>query len=181
MIPELLEKTYDVFYKVRRRVRRKYYTFKLTQQAQAVGEDFIVNGPSRLSPSSVIGDNVKFNGMEVRGDGYLEIGDNFRSAPGCIIVTRNHDYDNSDAVPYDDTFVRKDVIIGDNVWFGVNVIVVPGVEIGEGAIIQAGSVVTDDVPKGAIAGGHPAEVFSSRDMEHYERLKSEGKFVPPSA
>jgi acetyltransferase-like isoleucine patch superfamily enzyme len=181
MFSKLLEESYDLFFRVRRLVRRQYYTFKLTQQAREVGDDFIVNGPSRLSPNSVIGNNVKFNGMEVRGDGHLEIGDNFRSAPGCVIVTRNHDYDNSEAIPYDDTYVRDDVIIGDNVWFGVNVIVVPGVEIGEGAIIQAGSVVTDDIPKGAIAGGHPAEVFSSRDMEHYERLKAEGKFVQPSA
>ncbi|WP_313691383.1 acyltransferase [Halorarum halobium] len=181
MISKLLADSYDVFYTIRTWLEREYYTFKLTQQAQEVGDDFIVNGPSRLSPNSVIGTNVKFNGMEVRGDGYLKIGDNFRSAPGCKIVTRNHDYDDSDAVPYDHSYVRKDVEIGDNVWFGVNVIVVPGVEIGEGAIIQAGSVVTQDVPKGAIAGGHPAEVFSYRDMEHYERLKEEGKFVPPSA
>jgi acetyltransferase-like isoleucine patch superfamily enzyme len=181
MIPKLLETSYKIFYKFRRRVRRKYYTFKLTQQAQSVGEDFIVNSPSRLSPNSRIGDNVKLNGMEVRGDGYLEIGDNFRSAPRCVIVTRNHDYDNGDAVPYDDGYVREDVVIGDNVWFGVNVIVIPGVKIGEGAIIQAGSVVTDDIPKGAIAGGHPAEVFSYRDMEHYEHLKKEGKFVSPSS
>lgn len=181
MMSKLLKKSYDAFFRFRRLLRRRYYTFKLTQQATEVGEDFIVNGPSRLSPNSVIGNNVKFNGMEVRGDGYLEIGDNFRSAPRCVIVTRNHDYDGGDAVPYDDTYVRKNVIIGDNVWFGVNVIVVPGVEIGEGAIIQAGSVVTDDIPEGAIAGGHPAEVLSYRDMEHYERLKREGKFVPPSA
>lgn len=181
MFSQFLAKSYDIFFRIRRLARRRYFTFKLTQQAREVGDDFIVNGPSRLSPNSVVGDNVKFNGMEVRGDGYLEIGDNFRSAPRCVIVTRNHDYDDSDAIPYDDTYVRDDVIIGDNVWFGVNVIVVPGVEIGEGAIIQAGSVVTDDIPKGAIAGGHPAEVFSSRDMEHYERLKAEGKFVPPSA
>lgn len=180
-LSHLLAKPYDVFFRARRRVRRAYYSFKLSQQAKKVGDNFIVNGPSRLSPNSIIGNNVKFNGMEVRGDGHLKIGDNFRSAPGCVIVTRNHDYDNGNAVPYDDTYNRKDVIIGDNVWFGVNVIVVPGVEIKEGAIIQAGSVVTDDIPKGAIAGGHPAEVFSKRDMEHYERLKREGKFVPPSA
>lgn len=181
MFSKLLAKTYSFFWRLRRNAKRSYYSFKLRQQADEVGEDFIVNGQSRLSPNSVIGNNVKFNGMEVRGDGYLEIGDNFRSAPGCIIVTRNHDYDNSDALPYDETYVRKDVIIGDNVWFGVNVIVVPGTEIGEGAIIQAGSVVTSDIPKGAIAGGHPAEVFSQRDMEHYERLKREGKFAPTSA
>jgi acetyltransferase-like isoleucine patch superfamily enzyme len=143
MLSSILELLYNIVYTVRRRVVRTYYGFKLRQQADEVGEDFIVNGPSRLSPNSVSGDNVKLNGMEVRGDGYLEIGDNFRSAPGCIIVTRNHNYDDGDAIPYDDTYVRKDVIIGDNVWFGVNSIVVPGVTIGEGAIIQAGSTVVD--------------------------------------
>ena len=181
MLGELLRKVYHIFFIFRRRLFRAYYTFKVRQQAQEVGDDLIVNGPSRVSPNTVLGDNVKFNGMEVRGDGLLEIGDNFRSAPGCVIVTRNHDYNGGDAVPYDDTYVREPITIGDNVWFGINTIVIPGVEIGEGAIIQAGSVVTSDVPKGAIAGGHPAEVFSKRDMDHYEKLKSEGKFVPTHA
>lgn len=181
MLSQLLREVYDIVYKARKLATRRYYTFKLTEQAKKVGEEFIVNGPSRLSPNSVLGDNVKFNGMEVRGDGYLEIGDNFRSAPGCIIITRNHNYDDGCAVPYDDTFVRKDVIIGDNVWFGVNTIVVPGIEIGEGAIVQAGSTVVKDVPKGAIVGGHPAEIIAYRDMDHYEKLKEEKKFVSPSS
>jgi len=181
MLGELLRRIYHIYFLLRRRLFRAYYTFKVTQQAEAVGDDLMINGPSRVSPNTVLGNNVKFNGLEVRGDGSLEIGDNFRSAPGCVIITRNHDYDGGEAVPYDDTYVREPVTIGDNVWFGVNVIVVPGVDIGEGAIIQAGSVVTDDVPPGGIAGGHPAEVFSSRDMEHYEQLKSEGKFVPRHA
>lgn len=51
-----------------------------------------------------------------------------------------------------------------------------GVLIGEGAIIQAGSVVVSDIPACAIAGGHPAKVFKFRDKEHYYRLKEEGKF-----
>jgi acetyltransferase-like isoleucine patch superfamily enzyme len=51
-----------------------------------------------------------------------------------------------------------------------------GVSIGEGAIIQAGSVVVKNIPKYAIAGGHPATVFKYRDIDHYERLKAEGKF-----
>ena len=67
-----------------------------------------------------------------------------------------------------------DVVIEDNVWLGNRVIVLPGVTIGEGAIIQAGSVVVKDIPKYAIAGGHPAKVFSSRDKDHYEMLKKEG-------
>lgn len=48
--------------------------------------------------------------------------------------------------------------------------------IGEGAVIQAGSVVCKDVPALAIAGGHPAIPFKYRDKEHYDRLKAEEKF-----
>ena len=77
---------------------------------------------------------------------------------------------------YDDTVISRDVVIEDNVWLGNRVIVLPGVTIGEGAIVQAGSVVANDIPKYGIAGGHPAVVFKSRDKDHYEKLKKEGKF-----
>ena len=70
----------------------------------------------------------------------------------------------------------KEVLIEDNEWLGNRVIILPGVSIGEGSLIQAGSVVVKDIPKYAIAGGHPAKVFSSRDKDHYEELKKEGKF-----
>jgi acetyltransferase-like isoleucine patch superfamily enzyme len=50
------------------------------------------------------------------------------------------------------------------------------VTVGEGSIIQAGSVVVKDIPKYAIAGGHPAKVFKYRDIEHYKKLKMENKF-----
>lgn len=66
--------------------------------------------------------------------------------------------------------------IQDNVWVGARVTIIPGVTIEEGAIVQAGSTVTQDIPEGAIAGGHPAEVFDYRDMDHYNRLKEAGKF-----
>ena len=52
-----------------------------------------------------------------------------------------------------------------------------GVTIGEGAVIQARSVVCKDVPPLAIAGGHPAIPFKYRDKEHYDRLKAEEKFI----
>jgi len=67
-------------------------------------------------------------------------------------------------------------LIEDNVWLGHRVIILGGVTIGEGAIIQAGSVVVKDIPKYAIAGGHPAKVFKYRDIKHYNRLKKEKKF-----
>lgn len=55
-------------------------------------------------------------------------------------------------------------------------IILGGVTLEEGAIVQAGSVVTKSVPKYAIVGGHPAQVFKYRDREHYDRLKAEGRF-----
>ena len=48
--------------------------------------------------------------------------------------------------------------------------VASGDKIGNGAIVQAGSVVVKDIPALAIAGGHPAEVFAERDKEYYEAL-----------
>jgi acetyltransferase-like isoleucine patch superfamily enzyme len=52
----------------------------------------------------------------------------------------------------------------------------PGVSIGEGAIIAAGSVVTKDVPALGIVGGSPAKLIKYRDENHFNKLKSEQKF-----
>ena len=93
------------------------------------------------------------------------------------MITSYHKYDGGNAIPYDSKeYIDKDIIIENNVWLGDRVIILGGVKIGEGAIIQAGSVVVKDIPKYAIAGGHPAKVFKYRNIEHYEKLKKEGKF-----
>ena len=61
-------------------------------------------------------------------------------------------------------------------WFGDNIIINPGVKIGEGAVVFAGSVVTKDVPPLALVGGNPAKVIRYRDENLYYKLKSEKKF-----
>lgn len=160
----------------RAHVKNEYYKKRIERTAEDVGSGLWVGGKSNVNRNTELGDNVHFMGMSVHGEGPVRIGDNFHSGSGCKLITENHNYDNGDTIPYDSTFYYEPVEIGDNVWFGRNVIVLPGVSIGEGAIIQTGSVVTEDVPKGAIAGGHPAEVFDHRDMEHYEKLKKAGKF-----
>ena len=91
-------------------------------------------------------------------------------------MTLIHNYDNGTKIPYDETVIHKDVIIEDNVWLGINTIILPGVTISEGAIIQAGSVVTSNIPSCAIAGGHPAKVFKYRNKDHYYKLKEKNKF-----
>ena len=134
-----------------------------------------IHGWTHLTPQTILGKNPNFNGFNVIGKGKVVFGDNFHSGVECMIITQYHNYE-GDAIPYDSTYIQKDVTIGDNVWLGNRVIILGGVNIGEGAIIQAGAVVVKDIPPCAIAGGNPATVFKYRDKEHYYSLKEQGKF-----
>ncbi len=134
------------------------------------------NGFCRFTRQTFLGRNCNFNGLEIQGSGEVRIGDNFHSGPDCLFITSMHDYDRGNAIPYGDNYVHKDITIGDNVWLGSRVIVLGGVTLGEGVIIQAGAVVVKSIPAMAIAGGNPAQVFKWRDSAHYDRLKQAGKF-----
>lgn len=155
---------------------RRLYTYRVTRQCKSCLGPIFVNGKSSVSKATSLGRNVHFNGIEILGGGEVVIGDNFHSGRGCLMITQYHNYDSGTAIPYDNTYILKKILIEENVWLGERVIVLGGVSIGEGAIIQAGSVVVKDIPKYALAGGHPARVFKYRDVAHYERLKAEGKF-----
>lgn len=160
-----------------RSVRRWFYTSRVKRQCASFQEPLFVGYKSNVTKNTSLGANVNFNGMKIVGGGAVRIGNNFHSGRQCLMITQNHKYDGGDAIPYDTKeYVFKDIVIEDNVWLGDRVIVLGGVTIGEGAIIQAGSVVVSSIPKCAIAGGHPAKVFSSRDLDHYERRKIEGRF-----
>lgn len=155
---------------------RFYFKRKVIRTVKAYKEPLRVNKYSCVTENTILGKNVNFNGIKIKGKGKVVIGDNFHCGEDCLIITDVHNYDKGKAIPYDDTYIVKDVIIEDNVWLGDRVIILGGVKIGEGAIIQAGSVVVKDIPKYAVAGGHPAKVFKYRDIEHYEKLKKEEKF-----
>ncbi|QSL92061.1 acyltransferase [Ectopseudomonas toyotomiensis] len=152
------------------------YRYRVATRCRSHGAGLTVNFYSTVTATTVLGTNVNFNGMTIRGAGKVLIGDNFHSGQDCLILTDNHNYDCGTAIPYDSTVISRDVRIHDNVWLGDRVIILGGVTLEEGAIVQAGSVVTKSVPKYAIVGGHPAQVFKYRDREHYDRLKAEGRF-----
>jgi len=133
---------------------------------------------SRFSMNTHLGYNCNFNGLVIRGNGKVVIGDNFHSGKNCLIINTYHKYDFGDAIPYDSKIsIDKNITIEDNVWIGDRVLILGGVIIGEGAIIQAGSVVVNKIPKFAIAGGNPAKVFKYRNIESYEKLKNDNKCV----
>lgn len=133
------------------------------------------NGFSWLSKSTTIGKNVHFNGLRIYGKGRVSIGDNFHSGKNISIYTQSHNY-MGEALPYDETLRLYKININDNVWLGDDVTIIGNVEIGEGAIIQVGSVVSSDIPPLGVAGGNPAKTFRQRDLKHYTCLKSRNKF-----
>ncbi len=153
----------------------KYYRKRIIKTAATVKGKVWIGGKTIVTTNTYLGNNVNFNGMQIYGKGKVTIGDNFHSGIMCQIITSFHDYEGS-MIPYDKSYIDKDVVIEDNVWLGNNVIILGGVTIGEGAIIQAGSIVCKSVPPYAIAGGHPALPFKFRNKEHYDELKAKGMF-----
>lgn len=156
-------------------IRKKYYLYKAKKNLGSYGSKLFIGGKCIFNKNVKVGSNVNFNGMAIMGCGHVTIGDNFHSGSECMIITQNHNYEGNE-IPYDSTYVFKNIIIKDNVWFGNRVLVTGNVTIGEGAIIAAGSVVVKDVPDCAIVGGNPAKVIKYRDIEHYNTLKAMKKF-----
>ena len=91
--------------------------------------------------------------------GRVRIGDNVLFGPNVSIYTAGHPLHpatRNTAYEY-----GIDVSIGDNVWIGGNVVVCPGVSIGENSVVGAGSVVTRDVPPWSVVAGNPAKVIKA--------------------
>jgi len=85
----------------------------------------------------------------------IEIGVNVRIGPGVKLISANHNiYD------YDIHEKQSPIIIGNNCWLGANIVILPGVKLGEHTIVAAGAVVTESFQTGdCIIGGVPARII----------------------
>lgn len=163
-----------LFFKKLKNRMRAYY---VQSTCKSVGKNLYIKGPvAGFHKNVILGENVGLNGCKIFGKGEVRIGKYFHSGKGLAIITTNHNYDEGQAIPYDNTYVTKPVLIKDFVWIGFNVTIGPGVCIGEGAIVGAGAIVTKDVPDYAIVGGNPAKVIKYRDVERFKKLKAAEKF-----
>lgn len=149
-----------------------FFTFLAKRQLKQYGRNLTVNHYCRFAGNIRVGDNCHFNGMKIGGDNVL-IHNNLHSGEEVLILAQSHNY-NGDELPYDSTYIIKNVVIDDNVWIGSRVLIIGEVHIGEGAIIGAGSIVTKDVPPLAIYAG--GKIIKYRDKEKYNRLKTLKKF-----
>jgi acetyltransferase-like isoleucine patch superfamily enzyme len=92
----------------------------------------------------------------------LTIGNDVLIGPNVTIVTANHGFAARDVRVGDQPQTELDVRIGRDAWIGANAVILPGIAIGEGAVIAAGSVVNRDVAPYAIVGGVPARPIGER-------------------
>lgn len=152
--------------------KRAIFTFVIKMRVREYGKKLAVNHFSSMGKNVSLGDYCNFNGMRVTGAGKVVIGNYFHSGNNCWISTQDHNYDSGTKIPYDETYITKEVSIGDFVWLGSNVTVLGNVTIGDGAVIATGAVVTKNVPYCAVVGGNPAKILKYRDIVHFERLKS---------
>jgi acetyltransferase-like isoleucine patch superfamily enzyme len=93
------------------------------------------------------------------GSGGITIGDRVMIGSHAAISSVTHDYAADDMY---ESVVTKPISIGNDVWIGTHALVLPGVTVGDGAVIGAGAVVTRDVPPGTIVAGVPARVIRER-------------------
>ncbi len=120
-----------------------------------------------LSPWHIrVGDNVNIQmNCFLDGRGGITIGNNVDLTPGVRILTEQHDIDSPDYAT-----VKKPVVIHDHVVVGSWALILPGVTVGEGAVIAAGSVVTRDVQPYTMVAGNPAVKKRDRKRDIRYRL-----------
>ena len=124
------------------------------------GVDFHITAPfwCDYGYNIEVGENFYTNHNCVILDGAkVKFGNNVLIAPNCCISTAGHPLD----------FKRRNagleyaypITIGDNVWIGANVTILPGVTVGDNTVIGAGSVVNKDIPSNVVAAGNPCRII----------------------
>lgn len=130
-------------------------------------------------PVLMIGADVQLNdSVHIGAAELVEIGDHVLIASRVFITDHSHgEYSQFDASSFPETIparrpiVAHPVRIGNNVWLGEQVCVLPGVTIGDGTIVGANAVVTRDIPPNSIVAGNPARVIKTfnREVELWQR------------
>jgi acetyltransferase-like isoleucine patch superfamily enzyme len=128
-----------------------------------IGQDCVLQDDIYLRAGTegriTIGDRATLDSFcRLFGHGAIDIGADTQIGPGCLITTTYHDYDDNLTVRF------KRVRIGQRVWIGANVTILPGVEIGDDAVVEAGSVVMKTLPPRCVALGVPARVVKRHDQ-----------------
>lgn len=126
------------------------------------GDNVNIEKDARFDARTSLGDNSGI-GVNAFLSPFVTIGNDVMMGPDCVILTSNHGFESRETPMWKQSFsAPKSVVIEDDVWIGARVIILPGVHVGTGSIIGAGSVVTHDVEPYSIVGGNPAKLIRYR-------------------
>jgi maltose O-acetyltransferase len=127
-----------------------------------IWEGVHIDTPSKLR----VGARSSINrGCTINAGGGVTIGKDVLIGPGVVIYSQNHRYRNPSALISSQGYALESVTIGDDVWIAARAVVLPGVEIGSGAVVAAGAVVTRAVPALGIVAGVPAKLIGTRSHQ----------------
>ncbi len=121
-----------------------------------------------IEPNALINKNIEIGnnsniGINAKLMGRIIIGNDVLMGPDVIMLTSGHKFENINIpIRLQGKTEERCIIIGDDVWIGTRVVILPGVKIGNHAIIGAGSVVTKNVPDFSIVAGVPAKIIKYR-------------------
>ena len=168
---EMFHKLSQEAIKITMELNNKYHTkeeiielmTKLT--GREVDETFALFPPfyTDCGKNIKIGKNVFINSCcRFQDQGGIEIGDNVLIGHNTTIATLNHDFNPNLRANLNPNPVK----IGNSVWIGADCTILPGVNIGDGAVIAAGSVVTKNVKSNTIVAGNPAKILKNIEPEN---------------
>lgn len=130
-----------------------------------MGENVNIERGASFGPNVSIG-NYSGIGISCELWGEVKIGNNVLMGPEVVVYTVNHIFADPDKIILEQGYTSpKPVYIKDDVWIGRRCLIMPGVMIGEGAVVGAGSVVTKNVPDYAVVAGNPAKIIKYRIKE----------------
>lgn len=141
----------------------KLRVFCATKMCASVGKNVNIEHGASFSKELSIGERSGV-GINCKLYGKVVIGKYVNMGPEVYIYTSNHGHDRVDIPMQEQGYtVEKPVVIDDDVWIGSRVTILPGVHIGQGAIVGASAVVTHDVEPFTIVGGNPAKLIRRRN------------------
>jgi len=147
---------YKLFYKI-----RYFFVKKIIKKC---GKDVIVKNKCYFGDGSrlEVGNRSQL-GQNARLGGSIKIGDDVLMGPDVVMMAISHRFDRIDIpINQQGSTEEKPIEIGNDVWIGTRVIILPGVKIGDHSIIGAGAVVTKSFPPYSIIGGVPAKLIKKR-------------------
>jgi acetyltransferase-like isoleucine patch superfamily enzyme len=139
-----------------------------TSNLIGINRPCIISTQGELRPRIQIGNHCGFSGTVIGCFNAITIGDNVNCGANTLITDSDwHLHDPRTTAP-------KPVNIGNNVWLGVNVVVLKGVSIGNNTVIGANSVVVSNIPANVIAAGNPCRVIKVIDEEIIAKFELNG-------